>query len=137
MAYMTKGYPFAYQVLGKYMWDTKSDCISEEVLALLDEALAEKVYKKIWSELSPTDKWFMQFIVQKEQMPASYLLGITKKKHNEWSVPRKKLSEKGIIDVETRGQISVRLLVLKNLWRSNYEVGGLLLLLEITNNYLE
>ena len=32
-----------------------------------------------------------------------------KKKHNEWSVPRKKLSEKGIIDVETRGQISVRL----------------------------
>ena len=109
MAYMTKGYPFAYQALGKYMWDTKSDFISEEVLALFDEALAEKVYKKIWSELSPTDKWFMQFIVQKEQMQASYLLEITKKKHNEWSVPRKKLSEKGIIDVETRGQISVRL----------------------------
>ena len=61
------------------------------------------------SELSPTDKWFMQFIVQKDQMQASDLLDITKKKHNEWSVPRKKLSEKGIIDVETRGQISVRL----------------------------
>ena len=89
MVYMTKGYPFAYQALGKYMWDTKSDCISEEVLALLDEALSEKVYKKIWSELSPTDKWFMQFIVQRDQMQASYLLDITKKKHNEWSVPRK------------------------------------------------
>lgn len=109
MAYLTKGYPFAYQALGKYMWDTKSDNVSEEVLMLLDEALSEKVYKKIWSELSPKDKWFLQFIVKKEQMQASELLEMTKKKHNEWSEPRKRLSEKGIIDVKTRGTIIVKL----------------------------
>ena len=109
MAYLTKGYPFAYQALGKYMWDTKADKITEEVLMLVDEALAQKVYNKIWSELAPRDKWFLQFIVQKEQMQASELLEITNKKHNEWSEPRKRLSEKGIIDVKTRGMITVKL----------------------------
>ncbi|MGN0390207.1 MAG: hypothetical protein ACI4L2_05275 [Wujia sp.] len=76
---------------------------------LLDEALAEKVYKKIWSELTDRDKWFMKFIVQKEKMTASELLSVTKKRHNEWSEPRRRLSEKGIIDTKTRGEISLRL----------------------------
>ena len=109
MAVMTKGYPFAYQALGKYMWDSKEKKLTEDVLTLLDEALAEKVYKKIWSELTDRDKWFMKFIVQKEKMTASELLSITKKKHNEWSEPRRRLSEKGIIDTRTRGEISLRL----------------------------
>lgn len=109
MAYLTKGYPFAYQALGKYMWDTKSDYISEEVLALLDEALAEKVYNKIWSELAPRDRWFLKFIAEKDVMQVSELLTLTKKKHNEWSEPRKRLSEKGIIDVKIRGVITMKL----------------------------
>lgn len=109
MAFLTKGYPFAYQALGKYMWNTDSDYVSEEVITLFDEALSEKVYNKIWSELAPRDKWFLQFIVQKDQMQASELLEMTHKKHNEWSEPRKRLSEKGIIDVRTRGIIRVKL----------------------------
>lgn len=113
MAFITKGYAFAYQALGKYMWDLKAKEVTEDVLILLDEALSEKVYKKIWSELAPKDKWFLQYIVQKDKMCASELLEITNKKHNEWSEPRKRLSEKGIIDTKTRGQILVRLPRLK------------------------
>lgn len=113
MACITKGYAFAYQALGKYMWDLKVKEITEDVLILLDEALSEKVYKKIWSELAPKDKWFLQYIVQKDKMSASELLEMTNKKHNEWSEPRKRLSEKGIIDTKTRGQIVVRLPRLK------------------------
>ena len=55
----------------------------------------------------------MQYIVQKDKMSASELLEITNKKHNEWSEPRKRLSEKGIIDTKIRGQILVRLPRLK------------------------
>ncbi|MGN0337425.1 MAG: hypothetical protein ACI4EE_08030 [Lachnospiraceae bacterium] len=113
MAVITKGYAFAYQALGKYMWESGQKELSEEVLMLLDEALAEKVYKKIWSELAPKDRWFLQYIVQKDQMSASELLQITQKKHNEWSEPRKRLSEKGIIDTKTRGIISLKLPRLK------------------------
>lgn len=113
LATITKGYAFAYQALGKYMWDFDAKEVTDEVLASLDEALSEKVYRKIWSELADRDRWFLQFIVQKDAMSASELLEITNKKHNEWSEPRKRLSEKGIIDTRTRGKISVCLPRLK------------------------
>ena len=113
MATITKGYAFAYQALGKYMWDLNAEDITEEVLALLDETLAEKVYRKIWSELAPRDKWFLEYIVKKDKMSATELLEMTNKKHNEWSEPRKRLTEKGIIDTKIRGQIIVCLPRLK------------------------
>lgn len=113
MTTITKGYAFAYQALGKYMWDLNAQDITEEVLALLDEALAEKVYRKIWSELAPRDKWFLEYIVKKDKMSATELLEMTNKKHNEWSEPRKRLTEKGIIDTKIRGQIIVCLPRLK------------------------
>ena len=109
LAEMTKGYAFAYQAFGKYMWETKSRNITGTVLALVDEALSEKVYDKIWSELTPKDKWFLGFIVQKDTMNASELLELTHKQHNEWSEPRRRLIEKGIIDGSTRGVITLRL----------------------------
>lgn len=109
MAVMTKGYAFAYQAFGKYMWDSGDKEISAAVLSNVDDALAEMVYEKIWSELSPRDRWFLQFVVQKDRMKASELLEITKKKHNEWSEPRKKLIEKGVIDGSVRGEISLKL----------------------------
>ena len=113
MSTITKGYAFAYQALGKYMWDLNAQDITEEVLALLDETLAEKVYRKIWSELAPRDKWFLEYIVKKDKMSATELLEMTNKKHNEWSEPRKRLTEKGIIDTKIRGQIIVCLPRLK------------------------
>lgn len=109
MAVITKGYAFAYQALGKYVWDSPKKQLDENVLAKFDDALADKVYKKIWSELAPKDKWFLQFIVQKDKMSATELLEMTKAKHNEWSVPRVRLSEKGIIDTQNRGEIKVKL----------------------------
>lgn len=109
MAFITKGYAFAYQVLGKYTWDSGRKELSDEVLQKTDDVLAEKVYRKIWSELAPKDRWFLSFIVKKEKMAASELLEMTKKSHSEWSIPRARLKEKGIIDVGERGYISIKL----------------------------
>ena len=109
LAQMTKGYAFAYQAFGKYMWDSGEKEITEMVLAQVDDALAQKVYNKIWNELRPKDKWFLEFIVKKDSMPVSELLDLTKKKHNEWSEPRKRLIEKGIIDGSQRGIVRIKL----------------------------
>ncbi|MCR5846904.1 MAG: ATP-binding protein [Lachnospiraceae bacterium] len=109
MARITKGYAFAFQALGKYMWDTKSTAVNDKILAYFDQALAEKVYEKVWSELAQSDKDYLQFFSQKEQMPVSDLLELTGKKHNEWSKSRKRLKDKGIIDVSLRGQIKLAL----------------------------
>jgi hypothetical protein len=109
MAIETKGYPFAYQALGKYVWEEETHKMTNEVLIRYDEALSHYVYKKIWSELSEKDKWFMSFIVKKECMPVSELLELTKQKKNEFSQYRIRLRDKGLIDVQTRGVIKYKL----------------------------
>lgn len=79
MAVITKGYAFAYQVLGKYVWESKEKAVTEEILLKFDEALERYVYDKIWSELSDTDKWYLKFIAQKSTMETGELLALTQK----------------------------------------------------------
>ena len=109
LASITRGYAFAYQALGKYMWQTGAKELTEEVLALFDEALSEKVYQKIWSELTPKERWFLSFIVTKETMPVSELLEITRQNKSQFSKPRQGLKKKGLIDTSIRGQLTVNL----------------------------
>lgn len=109
LALLTKGYAFAYQVLGKYMWDSGKKTLSPEVLEQFDETLSEKVYQKIWHELAPRDRFFLQFIIRKDRMPVNEMLDMAGKDHSTWSVPRKRLRDKGIIDVSMRGIISLQL----------------------------
>ncbi len=109
MAIITKGYPFAYQAMGKYVWEEANHEVTDTVLAKFDEALSHYVYKKMWSELSEKDKWFMSFIVRKEIMPVSELLEVTGQKKNEFSQYRERLKNKGLIDVSDRGVIKLTL----------------------------
>ena len=109
MAVVTKGYPFAYQAMGKYVWEEEKHELTETVLIKFDEALRHYVYKKMWSELSDKDKWYMSYIVQKDEMPVAELLEITKQKKNEFSQYRERLRDKGIIDVSERGVIKLKL----------------------------
>ena len=113
MAALTKGYAFAYQALGKYMWECGNKTVTDEVLELLDAALSEKVYQLIWNELSPKEQWFLRFIVTKDKIPVSELLALTGQNKSQFSKPRQSLKKKGIIDTSVRGMIAVRLPRLK------------------------
>lgn len=108
MAIMTKGYPFAYQALGKYLFEDEKHEMNSNVLAKVDEALSHYIYSKIWSELSRKDKWYMSFIVQKKSMTTAELLELSNQKKNEFSQYRARLRDKGLINV-TRGEISFKL----------------------------
>lgn len=105
MAAETKGYPFAYQVLGKYVWDDEGHKLNDEVLLKFDEAMRHYVYEKIWSELSPKDRWNMSFIVQAPSMTTSEFLQLSGQKKNEFSQYRTRLRDKGLINVSERGII--------------------------------
>lgn len=109
MAKITKGYAFAYQALGKYIWESPERSLDEEVLAKFDAALERYVYTKIWSELSEMDRWYVSFIAKKNSMDVKELLEITNKKKNEFSQYRARLQDKGIIDTSIRGVISMKL----------------------------
>ena len=56
MAGLTKGYPFAFQVLGYLYWENRDKKTLEQILPEYDQYLDEYVYSKIWSELSDLDK---------------------------------------------------------------------------------
>lgn len=56
MTALTKGYPFAFQVLGYLYWENRKSHSIEEILPEYDQYLDEYVYSKIWSELSELDK---------------------------------------------------------------------------------
>ena len=109
MAIMTKGYPFAYQALGKYLWEDEKHEMNVAVLARFDEALSHYAYRKIWSELSPKDRWYMSFIVKKDNMSTAELLQMTGQKKNEFSQYRARLKDKGLINVSNRGVIKYTL----------------------------
>ena len=105
---------------GKYMWDAGGGKISDMVLAQVDNALAVKVYNKIWSERTETEKWYMSFIVSKDRMKVSELLELTKKTHSEWSRPRNSLKNKRLIDTSERGEIKILLPRFKEYIEQNY-----------------
>ncbi len=106
LAIVTKGYPFAYQALGKYLWESKEHVMDASVLLKLDEALRHYVYEKIWAEMSEKDRWYMSFIVQKDHMTTAELLEVSGQKKNEFSQYRARLRDKGLINVTNRGTIS-------------------------------
>lgn len=109
LATMTKGYAFAYQALGKYMWELEADEITDEVLLKMDAALADGAYRIIWRELTETERFYISYISQKDKMDVSELLEMTKKQGSDWSRPRKSLLEKELISSEQRGVISFSL----------------------------
>ena len=95
MAQMTKGYSYAFQVLGYSMWE--SGCDFEQSKIQLKQYLEEYVYDKIWSELSERDKYIINGIARSS---SGKILDIRKKldiKSNEFSPYKTRLLRKGII----------------------------------------
>ena len=54
MAKLTKGYSFAFQVLGYLAWENNG--FNKKVLSSYKQYLEDYVYEKIWSELSMQDR---------------------------------------------------------------------------------
>ena len=62
MAQITKGFSYAFQVLGYVMWENKCDL--EDGIIQLKQYLEEYVYDKIWSEISGKDKEILYAIAK-------------------------------------------------------------------------
>ncbi len=95
MAQMTKGYSYAFQVLGYVAWENK--CNLEDAKILLKQYLEEYVYDKIWSELSEKDKRILYAIVN---TPSRKIFDVREKldmRSNEFTPYKKRLIRKGIV----------------------------------------
>lgn len=119
MAKLTRGYSFAFQVLGYFSWEKDGDY--EAVLPDLRQYLDEYVYDKIWSELSPKDKSTLHAI---SEVPSGKIEDIRKKlnmESNEFNPYRKRLIDKGIISGEERGYVRFELPMFEEYVRDHME----------------
>ncbi|WP_022778591.1 hypothetical protein [Butyrivibrio sp. AE3009] len=108
MAKLTKGYSYAFQVLGYLMWDSK-DRNLEDILPEYDQYLEEYIYDKIWSELSETDKRVLCKMVETGETNVSILREKLDMSTSQFSVYRDRLKRKGLLNTSQYGHISLYL----------------------------
>lgn len=109
MAALTRGYPFAFQVLGYLYWEHRDTKTVQEILPEYDQYLEEYVYSKIWSEMSDKDKEIMQKLAESGEIKVKDLREQLEMSSEQFSVYRERLKRKGVIDTRKYGKISMAL----------------------------
>lgn len=109
MTTLTKGYPFAYQVLGYLYWNHRDTQSLEEILPEYDQYLEEYVYSKIWSELSELDKKILAEVATSGECRIKNIREQLDMKSELFSVYRERLKRKGVIDTREYGKIYMAL----------------------------
>ncbi len=113
LAILTKGYSFAYQVLGYLYWDKKSTGqthnIIESILPKFDAYLQDYVYEKIWSELSPVDIQVVSEIAKSGNTKVQDIREGLQMSSAKFSMYRDRLLRKGIITSPSYGQVALAL----------------------------
>ncbi len=109
MARLTKGYPFAFQVLGYLCWENKGEKDIEEIMPEYDQYLEEYVYSKIWSEVSSKDQEILLVMSQSGETKVKNIREKAGMNSELFSVYRDRLKRKGILDTGTYGEVSFAL----------------------------
>ena len=107
MAKITKGYPFAFQVLGHFTW--KNDGDYNKALPQFKQYLEDYVYEKIWSEMSEGDRKLAYGAARSERGKAKEIKELSGFSDNEYSVYRDRLVKRGILDGSTHGYVEFTL----------------------------
>lgn len=103
MAELTKGYPFAFQVLGYLTWNQEGNY--KAVIDEYEQYLSEFVYDKIWSELSKKDRVVARGIAEVDGGKIKDIREHLGMETNEFNPYRKRLIKKGILSGEMRGYV--------------------------------
>ena len=109
LAKETKGYAYAYQVLGHLVYERKNPKIDNNLLMNFDQYLQEYVYDKMYSELSTNDKKILKAFKNDGINSVEELLIDSKMKKNIFSVYRDRLIKRGIIEAPEYGKLILKL----------------------------
>jgi len=109
MAALTKGYSYAYQVVGYLCWEKKVTAINDEVIADFDIYMGEYVYSKIWEEQSPLKRKILTALANAKTGQVTAVREAIGMDSHEFSVYRSRLIRQGIIQADGYGQISFTL----------------------------
>lgn len=106
MAKLTKGYAFAFQLLGYLCWENK--CSYKDVLNEFDDYIDEYSYDKIWSECSDVDQLILKNI-KDTPTKTKDVLNASNINSSLFSIYRKRLIKKGLIESPSYGTVVLTL----------------------------
>ena len=108
MARLTRGYAFAFQVLG-YLTFRSEGQNYKDVLSEYRQYLDDYVYEKLWAELSEMDKKVARGIAESESGNFAEVRETLKIDGNNLSQYRRRLIKKGLLSGEERGKLQFTL----------------------------
>ncbi len=103
----TKGYSFAFQTLGYYLWRYGND--GEKAVSDAIDYVGRYSYRKIYAELSEKEKKIIQVIAKSGEGRVSDILRLGNLTNGEWSPYRRRLIDKDILTAKKRGYVSFTL----------------------------
>ena len=118
MARKTKGYSFAFQVLGYFTWEFRND--PSRIRAEYKQYLEEYVYEKIWQELSAEDQRVLYGIAKTPGGSISDIRAFLHKTSNGFTPYRTRLIRKGIINGDIYGIVRFELPLFDEFVLENY-----------------
>ena len=119
MAAITKGYAFAFQLLGYFRWENNGN-FDEAVMDKFRQYLDEYVYEKIWMEMSHMDRRLSYGIAKIRTGKILEIRQLLNLSTNEFNPYRKRLLRKGIIDGTQRGYVHFTLPCFEDFVIENY-----------------
>lgn len=107
MAKKTRGYSFAFQLLGYYTWQHRSDPV--RVHSLYKQHLSEYVYEKIWSEMTAKEQKIAATMARVPDGSIKSIRALLNMETNQFNPYRMQLIRKGIANGNTYGKLTFTL----------------------------
>lgn len=111
MTALTRGYSYAFQLLGYLVWKNSSEEVTEESIdSSMDkykELLYRNAYFKIYEELSQVDRSFLLAMAKckEEAVPMKFISDALDKKPNYISTYKRRLINSGVIQTQGYGAV--------------------------------
>lgn len=122
MAFLTRGYSFAFQVLGYLTWENGGHYT--EIVSDYQQYLEDYVYDKIWAKISRTDRFIAYGIASSETGKISQIRQILQLETNQFNPYRKRLIQRGLINGDEYGYVRFVLPLFEQFVLANYEAAA-------------
>lgn len=109
LADVTKGYAYAYQVLGYILYNKGNVELDDDFYSMYDQYLQEYVYEKVWSELSNQEQIILKSFGTNKKVKIEDILKRINKTNSYFSLYRQRLIKKGILIAPTYGYLQFTL----------------------------
>ncbi len=109
LAKLTKGYSFAFQVLGYIYWNAMPVKTVDSILPEYDDRLADASYSKMWMEMSETDRKVCRAIAENNGSKIKDVRETLQMDSNLFNVYRVRLKNRGIVNTGEYGKIAFSL----------------------------